>query len=474
MENLKFRTITDESITLQGQSVKELEEKLRGSLIQPQDEGYDELRAVWNAMIDRKPALIARCLGVADVMEVVNFARENKLLISVRGGGHNISGASVCEGGIMIDLSPMQAIHVDPIARIARVQGGAVFADVDHETQAFGLAVPNGVVSSTGVGGLTLGGGFGRLSRKYGLTIDNLLSADVVTADGTLVTASSDRNSDLFWGIRGGGGNFGIVTSFEFRLHKVGPEVLFGPIVYRLEDAAGVLRNYRNFAANAPAECSIWADFVTAPPLPFIPEAVLGTKVLFIVPFYSGDLHKGEEILKPLREFGKPVADAVAPIPYVTAQRAIDGLYPKGLRNYWKSHNFVDLPDTTMDTLIECAKRLPTPQSDILISHLGGAINDIAPDATVYPHRDISFVVSPGGRWEDPAKDTQITDWVRECYDALTDHATGQSYVNFIAEEKGREKEAFGLNYERLVGLKNKYDPSNLFRLNQNVTPGKI
>ena len=471
MPNLEVRTLTDEKAILQEQVIKEFEERLRGELLQSKDEGYDQVRAIWNAMIDKRPALIVRCSGVTDVIESVHFARENNLLVAVRGGGHNIAGTAVCDKGLMIDLSSMRAVHVDPKSQIARVQGGATFADVDHETQAFGLAVPNGVISTTGVGGLTLGGGFGRLSRKYGLTADNLLSADVIIADGMMVTASASENSDLFWGIRGGGGNFGIVTSFEFKLHKVGPEVLFGPIVYPLKDAAGALRNYRSFAGGAPYECSVWVDFLTAPPLPFLPEAVHGTKVLFIVPFYAGNMQDGEELLRPLREYGEPIADAVAATPYVIAQRALDDLYAKGSRNYWKSHSFTGLSDAALDTIVEYAGMLPTPQSDILISHLGGVINDIASDETAYPHRDLSFIVTPGGRWEDPAQDDASVSWVRECFQALTVHATGRSYVNFIAESAGREREAFGPNYDRLVEIKNKYDPANLFRLNQNVTP---
>lgn len=471
MSDLKIKTRSNETTILQEEKIEALNEKLRGNLIQPQDKNYDEVRTIWNAMIDKHPALIVSCAGVADVIESVNFARENDLLIAVRGGGHNIAGASLCDGGFMIDLSKMRAVHVDPKAQTVRVQGGATGGDLDHETQAFGLAVPNGVVSTTGVAGLTLGGGFGRLSRKYGLSIDNLLSVDIVTSEGKLVTASEDENPDLFWGVRGGGGNFGIATSFKFKLHPVGPEVLFGPIIYRLEDAPEVLRNYRDFAEKAPFECSIWADFLTAPPLPFLPESVHGTTVLFVAPFYVGDIQEGKKLLKPLREFGDPIADAVATVPYAEAQRAVDALYTKGLRNYWKSHNFVKLPDEALDTLVDYAKRLPTPQSDILISHVGGAINEIPSEDTAYPHRDIEFVVTPGGRWDDPTQDAEPIDWVRECYDALKEHATGKSYSNFIAEGKGREQEAFGQNYNRLVELKNRYDPTNLFRLNQNVSP---
>lgn len=452
-------------------AVEDFHETLRGDLIQSGDEGYDEARTIWNAMIDRRPTVIARCAGAADVITAVDFAREHDLRVAVHGGGHNIAGNAVCDGGLMIDLSPMDHVRVDPEAQTARVGPGATWADVDHETQAFGLAVPSGVVSTTGVAGLTLGGGFGRLSRKYGLTADNLRSADVVTAAGEFVTASETENEDLFWGLRGGGGNFGIVTSFEFQLHEVGPEVLFGPIVYAYEDAPDVLRNYREFAREAPPECCVWVDSLAAPPLPILPEDVHGTTVLFVAPFYAGDLDTGREVLGPLREYGDPIADAVAPTEYTASQRALDDLYGEGMRNYWKSHNFVELPAAALDTIVEYARTFPTDGSDILISHVGGAINDVAQDATAYPHRDAEFIVTPGARWEDPARDEECIAWVRECYDALAEHATGGTYVNFISEREGHETDAYGMNYERMVALKNKYDPENLFQLNQNVTP---
>lgn len=444
---------------------------LRGELIDRDHPAYEEARTVWNAMIDKQPAFIAQCRGVADVIEAVYFARQHDLDVSVRSGGHNISGASICDDGLVIDLSAMRSVRVDPVSRTARVEAGATWADVDHETQTFGLAVPSGVVSTTGVAGLTLGGGFGRLSRKYGLTADNLISADVVTADGRLLTATSDQNSDLFWGIRGGGGNFGIVTSFVFSLHDVGPEILFGPIVYRLDDALEVLANYREFAISAPGECSVWVDFLTAPPLPFLPKEAHGTRVFFVAPFYAGDIEMGEELLKPLRTFGEPIADAVAVTSYKTAQSVLDDLYAPGARNYWKSHNLTHLPDTAIDTIVGFAKTLPTAQSDILISHVGGAINEIPSTATAYPHRDTQFVITPGGRWTSPTPDDQPISWVRECYKALTEHASGSSYVNFIAERTGREHEAYGPNYDRLVEIKNKYDPTNFFSHNQNIRP---
>jgi FAD/FMN-containing dehydrogenase len=446
---------------------------LHGELLHLDSDGYEEARWLWNAMIDRKPVVIARCAGVADVIEAVNFARENGLTAAVRGGGHSIAGLASVDGGIMIDLSLMRGVHVDPETRTARVQGGALWGDVDHETQMFGLATPSGIISTTGVGGLTLGGGFGWLSRKYGLAADNLLSADVVTADGELVKASPDQNADLFWGIRGGGGNFGIVTSFEFQLHEVGPEVLFGPTVYRIEDAAEVLQHYRMFAGKAPNECSVYVDFLTAPPLPFLPDSVHGTKVLSVIQFYTGDIKEGEEILKPLRTFGDPIADAVTPTPYATAQSISDPLYAKGLRNYWKSHNLTNLPNEFIDTLVACAMKLPTPQSDILIHQLGGAINDLAPNASAYPHRDIEFVVTPGARWEDATKDEECVDWVRECHAALAEHVTAGVYMNFLGhdEDEDRLRTAYGDNYARLQKIKARYDPGNFFHVNQNIRP---
>lgn len=456
---------------LDASAVETFAQDLRGYLVRPGDADYDEARSVWNAMIDRQPALIARCSGVADVIEAVRFAKHHGLPLAVRGGGHNIGGSGVCDGGLVVDLSAMRAVRVDPQARRARVQGGATLGDLDHETQAFGLATPGGVVSTTGVAGLTLGGGFGWLSRKFGLAADNLLSADVVTAEGTLLHVSTDEDPDLFWGLRGGGGNFGVVMDFEFALHEVGPTVLFGPTIYRLEDAAEALANYRDFARTAPNDCCAWADLMTAPSLPFLPEAYHGTKVLSILQLYAGDPRDGEAVLAGLRGHGNPIADAVAPTRFTEAQSRLDLVYDKGFRNYWKSHNFTALSDATIAGLLRMAEALPTPQSDILISQVGGAINDVAPDATAYPHRDTAFVLTPGARWQDPALDDACMTWTRVGIDALAGQSTGGAYVNFIAEDEGRERNAYGANYERLAALKAKYDPTNLFRFNQNVKP---
>ena len=386
--------------TLTESTLDEFSSDFRGELMSPETPGYDKARRLWNAMIDKRPALIARCTGVADVMKAVDLARERDLVVAVRGGGHNVAGLATVDDGIVIDLSSMNAVHVDPDAGTARVQGGALWADVDHETQAFGLATPSGIISTTGVGGLTLGGGFGWLSRKHGLSADNLQSANLVTAGGRFVTANQDDTPDLFWALRGGGGNFGIVTSFEFALHEVGPEVLFGPTVYRLKDAGHVLRHYRTFAETAPDECTVYPDLLTAPPLPFLPEEVHGTKVLFLAQMYAGDMEEGEDVLRPLREFGDPIADAVAPTPYVEAQRRSDPLFPDGGRYFWKSHNLASLSDPVIDTVVDCARTMPTDLCDILIQQMGGRIGNPSSDATAFPHRDTAFVLTLGGRSE--------------------------------------------------------------------------
>lgn len=471
MDNLYAAMATNGNAVFEEKTLQQFGAHLRGLLLRPGDDGYDAARQVWNAMIDRQPALITRCTGTADVIAAVQFASAHDLLVSVRGGGHNIAGSGVCDGGLMIDLSLMRGVRVDPNARTARVQGGATWGDLDHETQAFGLATPGGVISTTGIAGLTLGGGMGWLSRRYGLSVDNLRAVDVVTADGELVTASDHEQPDLFWGIRGGGGNFGIVTSFEFALHEVGPAVLAGPTVYRLKDAPRVLRHYRDFAREAPRECCVWAALMTAPPLPFLPEEFHGTKILSVLQCCADDIEQGEQILRPLRTYGNPIADAVGPMPFTVLQSLLDAQYASGMRNYWKSHNFTQLSDEALDLLVAYAETFPTPQSDMVIHHLGGAINDIASDATAYPHRDIAFAVTPGARWEDPGLDEVCVGWVRAWHDAMATHASGGSYVNFISEGDGREQAAYETNYERLGKLKGKYDPTNFFRMNQNIKP---
>ncbi len=453
-------------------AIDALASRLRGRLVDRDAPDYDEVRAVWNAMIDRRPLLIAVCSGVADVIEAVNFARDQGLPLAVRGGGHNIGGSALCDDGLVVDLSQMRSARVDAQAKRAWVQGGALLGDLDRETQVFGLATPGGVISHTGVAGLTLGGGFGWLSRKYGLTADNLLAVELVTAEGRLIRASAEEHPDLFWALRGGGGNFGVAVGFEFQLYSVGPEVLFGPTLYPLDQAAAVLRNFRDVAPGLQPEACAWADMLTVPPLPFLDSSYHGTRMISIIQCYVGDPAEGAAALAPLRGFGAPAADAVMPRRYTEAQSISDSFFSHGLRNYWTSANYATLSDRSIDAFVDLAQRTPTPQSEVMIHLVGGAINDVAPAATAYPHRDAVFVLSPGARWSDPADDGACMAWIGDCRKALAAESNGGAYVNFIAEGAGREREAYGRNYERLAEVKRRYDPHNLFRINQNVAPG--
>jgi FAD/FMN-containing dehydrogenase len=451
------------------EAVEGLKARLRGRLIHPGDTDYDQTRTIWNAMIDRRPALIVRCAGTADVMAAVRFVREHNVLASVRGAGHNIAGTALSDGALLIDLSAMRGVHVDPLARVARVEAGATLGDFDHEAQAFGLATPLGINSTTGVAGLTLGGGFGWLSRKYGLAIDNLRAADVVNADGELRRASADDDADLFWAIRGGGGNFGVVTSFEFGLHPVGPEILSGLVLYPLAAGRGVLAHYRECARDFSDELAVWFVLRKAPPLPFLPAEAHGKEMVILAACYAGDMRKGEAELKRLRSFGKPIADVIGPRPYTEWQTTFDELLAPGARNYWKSHNFTGLSDELVAVLLEYAGNLPSDQTQIVMDRLGGAINRVPREATAYPHRDVEFVLKVHTRWESPSQDQTCVAWARKFFDATTPHATGSVYVNFIPEDEARVPNAYGANLERLMALKNKYDPQNLFRVNQNI-----
>ena len=472
MSDLKIKTRAGGDRSLQETVIQTFKSALRGRVVMSGSPEYDEARTVWNAMIDRRPALIARCVSAEDVVQSVRFARDNDLVLAVRGGGHNIAGNAVCDGGFMIDLSPMKAVRVDAAKRTARVEPGASLGDFDTATQAFGLATPLGINSTTGVAGLTLGGGFGWLSRKYGLSIDNLNSADVVTAAGELVKVSATENADLFWAIRGGGGNFGVVTAFEFRLHPVGPEVLSGLIVHPLDAAKDVLRFYRNFIATTPEEFVCWIVLRKAPPLPFLPAEWHGKEILALAVCYCGSIEDGERVAKPLRAFGKPIADVIAPHPFTAWQTILDPLLVPGQRNYWKSHDFLELSEGLIDVLIAHARQIPDPQTEIAFAQLGGAVSRVAPEATAYTHRDAQFVLNVHGRWGDPANDAKCIAWARQLFQAAAPFATGGVYVNFLTQEEGdRVRAAYGVNYDRLVTLKKKYDPMNLFRLNQNIRP---
>jgi len=456
----------------QAAKIAELKGRLKGDIVLPGDPAYDEARKIWNATIDKHPAAIVRCTTTADVVQAVNLAREQGLTLAVRGGGHNIAGNALCDDGLVIDLSRMKGSKVDAAARRVTIEGGALLADLDAATQAHGLATPVGINSTTGLAGLTLGGGFGWLSRKYGLTVDNLESAEVVTAAGEVVRASATEHPDLFWALRGGGGNFGVVTRFEFRLHPVGPEVLSGLIVYPLSQAKTVLQRYREFVKSAPDELSVWTVLRKAPPLPFLPPEVHGTEVVVLALFYAGDPKQGEPLVAPLSTFGTPVGKFVGVQPYTAWQQAFDPLLTPGARNYWKSHNFSKLDDGLFDTVIEYIRTLPSPHCEIFFGALGGATTRAAKDSAAYPHRDAEFVMNVHGRWETAAEDERCIRWARDFFKASAPFATGGAYVNFLTADEGdRVRAAYGSNYDRLVGVKRKYDAKNLFRVNQNISP---
>ena len=451
---------------------EELKEVIKGSVLFAEDSGYEEARQIWNAMIDRRPAIIVQCADADDVAQAIGFARRNKLELSIRGGGHNIAGSSLCDHGLVIDFSKMKRIRVDATRRHAFVEPGATLADVDEATMAHGLATPVGINSTTGIAGLTLGGGFGWLTRKYGMTIDNLVAVDMITVDGKKIRASATENGDLFWAIRGGGGNFGVVTQFEFELFPVGPEVFAGLMVFPFSQAHQILRKYRQFVNSAPEELNVWAVLRKAPPLPFLPENVHGKEVVVLPIFYSGPISEAERLIAPLRDFGAAHGEHVGPQPYVQWQKAFDPLLTPGARNYWKSHNFTELADGALDSIIEFAGKLPSPQCEIFIGLIAGAPNRVASDAMAYGHRDAKFVLNVHGRWDDAKDDRKCIDWARSFFKASAPYASAGAYVNFMtAEESDRIASAYGTNYARLVEVKKKYDPDNVFHLNQNIKP---
>jgi FAD/FMN-containing dehydrogenase len=473
MLDLQIITKSGAETTVNGAEVEAFKTGLNGQLLSAGDSGYDGARTVWNAMIDRRPVLIARASGKEDVVKAVKFARDNNLLLSVCGGGHNIAGNAVCEGGLMLDLSLMNSVQVDPKTRRANVGPGAKLADFDREAQAFGLATPLGINSTTGVAGLTVGGGFGWLSRKYGMTVDNLLSAEVVTADGETVRASESENPDLFWGVRGGGGNFGIVTNFEFQLHTVGPDVLTGLIVFPLDQAKDVLSKYREAVKTMSDDLNVWVVMRKAPPLPFLPSDAHGKEVVILAIFYAGDPVEGEKLIEPLKSFGTPYGQFIGVQPYTAWQQAFDPLLAPGARNYWKSHNFTEMSDGAIDTAIKYVGSLPSPHTEIFFGLIGGQASRVASDATAYSQRDALWACNVHGRWETPEEDKKVIGWAREFFDAAAPYATGGVYVNFMTEDEvGRVASAYAPDvWKRLVNLKNKWDPTNLFRMNQNVKP---
>lgn len=457
------------------QSITHFQHQLQGDLIQPGDATYEQARRVWNGMIDRRPHLIARCRNVGDVALAIGFARRHNLRVAVRGGGHNVAGNAVCDDGLVIDLSLMQDIQVDPVARTVRVEAGATIGMVDRATQPYGLATPTGNVSETGIAGLTLGGGLSWLRRKVGMNIDSLLSAEVVTADGRSLTASATENADLFWAIRGGGGNFGVVTEFTFRLYPIGPEVMFVAVMYPYAQVRQVLQAWRAFTAAAPEEVSSDALIWRIPPAPLFPTHAHGEAVVGVAAMYAGPVDEGMRVLQPLRTMGAPLIDMSGPMPYLAAQSAFDPLFPAHQqRYYWKSLYLDNLDRQLIDTLLDWAEASPSPQLFVPIRHLGGAISRVAEEATAVSNRLAPYLLSIDMTWVDPADDARNIEWTQACWRDLQRFSTGGVYLNFAGmgeEGKKLAESAHGANYRRLAALKNKYDPTNFFRLNQNIKP---
>jgi FAD/FMN-containing dehydrogenase len=449
----------------------QLQSVFRGELIQPGDQGYDSARKVYNGMIDRHPKLIAQCVDVADVIAAVNFGRENQMLISIRGGGHNAGGLGVCDDGLVIDLSRMRSVRVDPKERTVRVEGGCQWGDVDHDAHAFGLAVPSGTISTTGVAGLTLGGGIGHLSRKYGLTIDNLLEADLVLADGSFVRASAEEHQDLFWAIRGGGGNFGVVTSFLFRAHPV-KDVHAGPTLWPLDQAKQAMQWYREFIAGAPEELTGFFAFLTVPPVPLFPAELHGKKMCGVIWCYSGPADKADEVLKPVQTAVPPAFAHIGPMPFPALQSFFDALYPTGLQWYWKADFIKELSDEAIDRHIEQARKLPTGHSTVHMYPINGAVHRVGKQETAFYYRDVQWASVIVGVDPDPANKERITSWAREYWQALHPYSAGGAYVNFMMDE-GQEgvQATYQENYQRLAKIKGKYDQANVFRVNQNIRP---
>lgn len=442
-----------------------LQSRFSGQLFQPTDPGYDDARRIWNASIDKHPGLIARCSGVSDVVAAVDFARTNNLLTAIRGGGHNVGGRALCDGGIVIDLSAMRAVLVDPASQRVRVQGGATLGDLDRETHVFGLAVPCGIVPKTGIGGLTLGGGVGWLLRKYGMSIDNLLSCQVVTAEGKVITASTTENAELFWALRGGGGNFGVVTSFEFQARPV-HTVLGGMILYPRPSAEEVIRHFRDFMLGAPDELTAYAAMLHGPD---------GSPLVAVIACYCGDLAEGERVLKPLSGFGSPVADMIQPLPFPAMQSMLGGAFPDGNQNYWKSSLQRDLPDDAIHAIVEHGNRMASPLSAVVVEFYGGAAGRVAPDATAYPHRDLPWDILFVAQWTDPAETDTHRGWARGGEEMLSAYSANAHLLSALdVESEAVINTAFGSNLPRLAAVKAQYDPTNFFRVNHNIRPSTV
>ncbi len=452
------------------ESIESYSGKIKGKIIKPEDPLYNEARKIWNGMIDKKPAIIVQCVDTDDVVNAIGLAREKDLEISVKGAGHNIGGNCICDNGLMIDFTKMKKVEVDKDKKIVYVEPGATLADVDEVTQQFGLAVPIGINSTTGISGLTLGGGIGWLTRKFGLTIDNLIFAEVVTADGNIVKASETENPDLYWAIRGGGGNFGIITEFLFKLQNVGPEVLAGLIVQPFTNAKKILKQYQEIVSSAPKELAVWVVMRKAPPLPFLPSEVHGKEVIVFAFNCLENNRECNKYIDKIRSLDKPFGEHFGKMPFKDWQKAFDPLLTPGARNYWKTHNFQNFSDAALDTIIKYAGKLPSPHCEVFLGHLEGVMNSVPADAMAYVSRDLKFVMNVHARWEDKADDEKCISWARELFNETAKFASAGAYVNFMTGDEGdRVAAAYGKNYKRLVEIKRKYDPENIFHHNQNI-----
>ena len=474
MGNLKIFTLNDDMTTISESTLENFISGLRGEVLLNNNPEYDEVRKIWNGMIDKKPAIIVRCMGVSDIIDCINLARENNLLTSVRGGGHNIAGNAVCEAGLMIDLSLMKSVLVDPDNKTANVSPGCCLGEVDHETQRFGLIVPAGIVTTTGAAGLTLGGGFGWTSRKFGLTCDNVISYDVVTSEGEFIKANENQNPELYWGLKGGGGNFGIVSNFEYKLYDLGPQVVAGMCFYPFEYARDVLNFYRKYSEEVPNEVTMICVLRCVPDAPAFPESEVGKPMIVLGYCYSGPVEQGLKYAKPIGEIGKPYANLIQPTRFSDLQSLLDAGQPKGKNYYWKAENLKPLSDGCIDTLIEHVSGITSPTTLVALFQMKGAISSVGENDTAYSHRDAAIALNINASWDDPAEEKTHIEWTRKFWKALQSYSTGGGYINFQSNDEGEQRvqDTYGSQkLERLTALKNEYDPNNLFRLNQNIKP---
>jgi len=470
---MKAMTLSGVEIEVNQDALDGLKNRLSGPIIQADDPGYEDSRTVWNAMISRKPAFVVQCLGTADVIACVEFARANKLLLCIKGGGHNIAGLGTADGAMMLDLSLMRGVWVDTLNKVGHAQAGCRLGDVDRETQVHGLAAVLGFVSLTGIVGLTLGGGFGYLTRRWGWTSDNVLGMDVVTAEGELVRASEEENADLFWGLRGGGGNFGVVTGIDYRLFPVGPEVVGGPVAWPADQAPGVLELYRDLTENAPPELTLVTFIRLAPPAPWLPVEYHGKPIVAILACYSGDPDEGERVVAPIKSFGSPIGDVMTRRPYTQLQSLLDATQPKGRRYYWKSEYLPDVKPALCELVMKHAGKIPSPHAAVILFHLAGALNEFPDDHSPVGNRDAGYVLNIAGSWEEEAADQQNIEWARQAWNEMKQFSTGGTYINFLTEDEGsqRVEAALGGGIRRLSEVKTRWDPENIFRTNRNILP---